>query len=99
MPALISVPATVMVTSVPIMTTSPWAKIDQAHDAVHHRVAQRDQRVDAALDQAIDDLLEENIHFVSVDRSIRKRHLAVPFLLANLVTSSRLLPWWLQPRL
>ena len=27
MPALISEPATVMVTSVPIITTSPWAKL------------------------------------------------------------------------
>ena len=27
MPALIRVPATVMVTSVPIITTSPWAKL------------------------------------------------------------------------
>src|SRR5690606_7135809 len=37
-------------------------EIDEADDAVHHRVAQRDQRVDAAQRQAIDELLYKDVH-------------------------------------
>ncbi|CFP67228.1 Uncharacterised protein [Bordetella pertussis] len=37
-------------------------EVDQADDAVHHRIAQRDQRIHAAQRQAIDYLLSENIH-------------------------------------
>ncbi len=36
-------------------------EIDELENAVHHGVAQRDQRIDAAQHQAIDELLEKNI--------------------------------------
>src|SRR5690606_14337430 len=37
-------------------------KVDQSDDAVHHRVAQRDQRIDAAQRQAVNELLNEDVH-------------------------------------
>jgi hypothetical protein len=37
-------------------------KIDEANDAVHHGVAQRDKGVHAAQHQTVDDLLYEGIH-------------------------------------
>ena len=44
-------------------------EVDQAHDAVNHRVAERDQHVDAAEHQAVDDLLDENIHRFGVSKT------------------------------
>ena len=35
------------------------SEIDEAHDAVHHGVAEGDERVDAAERYAVDDLLDE----------------------------------------
>ena len=37
-------------------------EVDEAQDAVHHRVAERDQRVDRPERQAVDQLLEEGRH-------------------------------------
>src|SRR6185437_14402019 len=37
-------------------------EIDQADDAVDHRVAERNQRIDAAEREAVDDLLQEGFH-------------------------------------
>ena len=54
-------------------------EVDQAHDAVHHRVAQGDEGINAPLHQAVDDLLKKNIHVSNPDQ--RERHLAVPFML------------------
>src|SRR5712664_2994607 len=41
-------------------------EIDQVQYAVHHRVTQRDQCIHAAENQPVDDLLEKNVHRVSV---------------------------------
>ena len=49
-------------TIAPTISTSPCAKLMMPDDAVHHRVAQRDDGVDAAEHQTVDDLLDENIH-------------------------------------
>jgi hypothetical protein len=37
-------------------------EVDQADDAVHHRVAKSDQRVDGAQSEAVDQLLEKSVH-------------------------------------
>jgi uncharacterized tellurite resistance protein B-like protein len=37
-------------------------KVDQADDAVHHRVAEGDQRIHAAEHQTVDDLLQQYFH-------------------------------------
>ena len=42
-------------------------EIDQVEDAVHHRVAEGDQRIDAAEDEAVEDLLKENFHARSAE--------------------------------
>src|ERR1700689_3004283 len=41
-------------------------EVDEADDAVHHGIAQRDQRINAAQRQAVDDLLKEDIHVLAV---------------------------------
>jgi len=53
-------------------------EIDEAHDAVHHGVAQGDQGVDAAQHQAVDDLLQENVHGISI-WTYKRRQMA-PFV-------------------
>jgi hypothetical protein len=40
-------------------------EIDEVQDAVHHRVAEGDQRVHAAEHQAVDGLLDEGVHETS----------------------------------
>jgi len=40
----------------------PVGEVDQAHDAVHHGVAQGHQGVDAPQNQAVDDLLQKDVH-------------------------------------
>jgi hypothetical protein len=37
-------------------------EVDQADDAVNHRVTQSDERVDSAQGEAVDQLLEESVH-------------------------------------
>ena len=44
------------------------SEVDEAHDAVHHRVAQGDQGVDAADLDAVDELLQELAHVFSSNR-------------------------------
>jgi hypothetical protein len=39
-------------------------EVDQADDAVHHRVPQRHQRIHTAQNQTVDDLLQQNVHEV-----------------------------------
>ena len=51
-------------------------KVDQLHDAVHHRVTKRDERDDHAVRQAIDDLLQKNFgvgHATLKERNERLR--------------------------
>ena len=56
----------------PTMMISPWAKVQQQNDAVHHTVAQCDQCIDAAKGQAIDQLAKKNTvmdgYFLSLQR-------------------------------
>ena len=37
-------------------------EVDEPQHPVHHRVAERDQRIDGAEREAVDELLEEGIH-------------------------------------
>jgi hypothetical protein len=40
-------------------------EVNQAQDAVDHRVSERDERVDRADGQAVDELLNEGVHAVT----------------------------------
>jgi hypothetical protein len=37
-------------------------EVDELDDAVHHRVAQRDNRINAAQGKSVNELLEKGIH-------------------------------------
>ena len=52
-------------------------EVDQAEDAVHHGVAQRDQRIDAALHQAVDDLLKKDIHSIRTNEKATRYGVAL----------------------
>ena len=54
-------------------------EVDEAQHAVHHRVAEGDERVDGAEREAVDELLEKRVHWLAgIDRRlVDELHLAV----------------------
>ncbi|BCZ41285.1 hypothetical protein SMGES_26110 [Serratia marcescens] len=49
-------------------------EVDDAQDAVHHGVAERDQRIDAAEHQTVDGLLYQRIHKESPEIMSQEAH-------------------------
>ena len=55
-------------------------EVDEAQDAINHRVAQRDERVDESQRQTVDQLLEQPIHAVAESRIDGVHQLELPSL-------------------